>query len=218
MLRAAGAAKGEQAKATCHVPVYVAGRRRVASQAGRASSAAPCPLPPGTVTVGERAARSGAPGSPRSGSSGKGAVRQRGAACPSGWWRGQGQASSMLRHATVRWPPAPMQIQPGGSGRRGTLGYFVVSGVLALGCVPTVWGCAMAAFDYEPIAAGRFGSSRFLSRSEGADAALTNCGDQTPMAHFVLEASLFCGNSFPEATGLFGDGLLTKVGWLFSLD
>ena len=34
----------------------------------------------------------------------------------------------VLRHATVLWPPAPMQIQPGGSELRGTGEYFVLCG------------------------------------------------------------------------------------------
>ncbi len=70
----------------------------------------------------------------------------------------------VLRHATVLWPPAPMQIQPGEQRTQGDRGYFSVSRVLALECVPKVWGCATAAFDYEPIAAGRFGSTRFVQK------------------------------------------------------
>ena len=64
----------------------------------------------------------------------------------------------LLGHATVLWPFLHLcRYRQWGSGLRGT-------GVLALGCAPAVWVCATAAFDYEPIAAGRFGSTLFVKK------------------------------------------------------
>ena len=76
------------------------------------------------------------------------------------------RAMGVLSHAPVLLPPAPhlCRYSHGGSELRGTGDYFVVTGLLALGCVPTVWGCAIAAFDYEFIEAGRFGLIWFVQK------------------------------------------------------